>query len=163
MILQVQELMGRSGHEAGRQLLEQMYRQATGKPLPPVLIAEGGKPYLQGDPLYFSISHTKRRVFCALSSRPVGIDAEELDRDIDLRLAEKLLSPGEYARFQEAEDPRKTLLTFWVLKEAQAKLRGTGLRGYPNHTDFSPEDPAVTVRDHCLVAVLEEGEERDAF
>ena len=85
----------------------------------------------------------------------MGIDAEELDREINLKLAQKILSATEMARFDAAEDPRKTLLTFWVLKEAAAKLTGEGLKGYPNHTDFSPDDPRVTERDGCLLAVLE--------
>ena len=49
----------------------------------------------------------------------------------------------------------QSLLRFWVLKEAAAKLTGEGLRGYPNHTDFSPDDPRITVIDGCYVAVLE--------
>ena len=55
-----------------------------------------------------------------------------------------------------AQDKHYALLKFWVLKEAAAKLSGEGLRGYPNHTDFSLEDPRVTEIDGCLVAVLEE-------
>ena len=82
------------------------------------------------------------------------MDAEELDRNIDLRLAEKILSPPEKARFDAASDKRRALLTLWVLKEAAAKLSGEGLRGYPNHTDFSPEDPRVREIDGCLVAIL---------
>ena len=48
------------------------------------------------------------------------------------------------------------MLTFWVLKEAAAKLSGEGLRGYPNHTHFSLEDPRVTELDGCILAVMEE-------
>ena len=85
---------------------------------------------------------------------PIGIDAEEIDRDINLRLAEKILSPAEKAHFDSAADKRLTLLKFWVLKEAAAKLSGEGLKGYPNHTDFSPEDPRILEQEGCLVAVL---------
>ena len=91
-----------------------------------------------------------------LSEHNIAIDAEELDRDIRLRLAEKILSPAEKARFDAAADKRRALLAFWVLKEAAAKLSGEGLRGYPNHTNFSPDDPRVTEMDGCLVAVMEE-------
>ena len=49
----------------------------------------------------------------------------------------------------------RALLTFWVLKEAQVKRTGEGLRGYPNKTDFSLDDPRVTEMDGCLVAVIE--------
>lgn len=155
MLLGSRELHGQTGHEAGRALLGELYRQYTGSPMPPILVAEHGKPYFAGTPLHFSITHTRRRVFCALGEQPLGIDAEELDRDIDLRLANKILSPGEKKQYLEAEDKRLALLTFWVLKEAAAKATGRGLRGYPRETDFSLEDPRVHIRDGCLLVVIE--------
>ena len=154
MLIRAKELHGLSGHAAGRQLLEEMYRSYTGKDMPPICVHERGKPYFAEGDLHFSVSHTKRRVFCVLSTVPVGIDAEELDRDIDLRLAEKILSPAEKERFEKAKDKKEALLRLWVLKEASAKLSGEGLRGYPNSTDFSPEDLRVEVRDNCYVAVI---------
>ena len=149
-------LSGRSGHEAGRQLLAQLYREETGQPLPPIAVTDRGKPYFVGNDLHFSITHTKKHAFCVLSDRNVGIDAEESDRNIRLELAEKILSPGEESRFRKAEDPRRALLTFWVLKEAAAKLSGEGLRGYPCHTDFSLEDDRLQEIDGCLVAIMED-------
>lgn len=154
MLIRSAELGDLSGHEAGRRLLERMYVQYTGRPMPPVLTEERGKPYFAQGGLHFSVSHTKRRVFCVLSPVPVGIDAEELDREIDLRLAEKILSPKELLRYREAADKRQALLRFWVLKEAAAKLSGEGLRGYPHGTDFSPDDPRIQIMDNCFVAVV---------
>ncbi|MGN0977902.1 MAG: 4'-phosphopantetheinyl transferase family protein [Faecousia sp.] len=156
MILASCPLNGRTGHEAGRQLLRQLYREATGEDLPPVLTAPRGKPYFENSPWHFSISHTRRHAFCVLARENVAIDAEELDRTVNLHLAEKILSPNEKAQFDAAEDKRRALLTFWVLKEAAVKLTGEGLRGYPNRTDFSLEDPRVREMDGCLVAVLSE-------
>lgn len=149
-------LLGRTGHEAGRQLLDRMYREITGENLPEIAVAQRGKPYFVEGSWHFSISHTKNRVFCALSTHPVGLDAEETDREINLRLAEKILSEPERIRFEAAADKRAALLKLWVLKEAAVKLTGDGLRGYPNGTDFSPDDPRVTEMDGCYVAVLEE-------
>ena len=143
------------GHEAGRKLLEQMVCGYTGQPMPPIAVTERRKPYFPGSDLHFSISHSKGHVFCALSRSPIGIDAEEADRPISSALAEKILSPGEYAQWQRAADPRKALLTFWVLKEARAKCTGEGLRGYPNDTNFSLDDPRVQQIGGCLVAVIE--------
>ena len=150
-----ESLHGRHGHEAGRQLLARLYREQTGLECPEIAIAERGKPYFLNSDLHFSISHTKGHVFCALSDRPVGLDAEEMDRKIDLRLAERILSEPERCRFEAAADKRAALLKLWVLKEAAAKLSGEGLRGFPNHTDFDTDDPRVTEIDSCYVAVLE--------
>ncbi|MCI7638404.1 MAG: 4'-phosphopantetheinyl transferase superfamily protein [Clostridiales bacterium] len=148
------ELNGRGGHEAGRALLEALYREATGLPLPPIVIGEWGKPYFVDSGWHFSISHTKNHAFCALARENVAIDAEELDRPINQKLAEKILSPGEKVQYDAAPDKNRALLTFWVLKEAAAKLSGRGLRGYPNNTDFSLDDPRVREMDGCLVAIF---------
>ena len=145
-----------TGHEAGRKLLQELYREATGKDLPEIRITDRGKPYFPDSDWHFSISHTPKHAFCVLSRTKVGLDAEELDRKINLKLAEKILSPGEKARFDAAENKEKALLTFWVLKEAAAKRSGEGLRGYPNHTNFTLEDPRVTELDGCILAVMEE-------
>lgn len=148
-------LNGMSGHEAGRMLLTRLYRAQIGRELPEILTTDRGKPYFADNSLHFSISHTRRHAFCVLSEHNVGLDAEEADREVNLKLADKILSPMEKAQFDAASDKRKALLTFWVLKEAAAKRSGEGLRGYPNHTHFSLDDPRVTQIDGCIVAVLE--------
>lgn len=153
-----ERLNGRSGHEAGRALLASLYRQVTGEALPTIALTQQGKPYFPDKDWHFSITHTKKHVFCALAAHPVGIDAEESDRPIDLRLAEKILSPGERSQFDTAGDKHRALLTFWVLKEAAAKLSGKGLGSYLRDTSFSLEDPRVTQQDGCLLAVLQEKE-----
>lgn len=157
MIVSFCSLHGRTGHEAAWDLLEKTYRQAVGQPLPPTTRTEWGKPGFVTGSRHFSLTHTHRHAFCVLSEKPVGIDAEELDRPIRLELAQKILSPEEYAQFVRAEEPRQALLTFWVLKEAAAKQTGLGLRGYPDHTCFSLNDPRVFHLDGCVVAVVEEG------
>lgn len=154
MILGSCALDGRSGHEAGRALLSRLYEEATGKPLPAIVVGEWGKPYFADSDWHFSISHTKKHAFCVLGRENVAIDAEELDRRINLKLAEKILSPMERAQFDAAPDKAKALLTFWVLKEAAAKLSGRGLKGYPNDTAFSLDDPRVREMDGCLVAIF---------
>ena len=155
MILGHAEIQPGSAHAAGRRLLEELYTAHFGAPMPPVLLTDRGKPYFEGDPVYFSITHTKKHAFCALSDRPIGIDAEELDRAISPRLAAKILSPREAERW---DGSREMLLRFWVLKEAQVKRSGEGLRGFPNQTDFDPRDPRIQIIDGCLLAVLEEND-----
>lgn len=151
-------LEGRSGHEAGRALLARLYAQTVGKPMPPIVTGPWGKPAFADGDWHFSISHTRKHAFCVLARENVAVDAEELDRRVNLSLAEKILSPGEKAQFDAAADKARALLTFWVLKEAAAKLSGRGLRGYPNQTNFSLEDPRVQERDGCIVAIMKEGE-----
>ena len=156
MFLEGKPIVGMTGHEAGRKLLADMFARYVGGELPEIAVTDRGKPYFVDSPWHFSISHSKGHVFCALSEKNIGIDAEEADRQVRLSLAEKILSPMEKAQFDAASDQRMTLLTFWVLKEAQAKMTGVGLKGYPMHTEFTLPDPRVRQIDGCLVAVIEE-------
>ena len=100
--------------------------------------------------------HTARHAACVLAKRPVGLDAEELDRRVSPKLARRVLSETEYAQYLLAGDKTKALLTFWVLKEAQVKLTGQGLRGFPNGTHFTLEDPRVWEWDGCLLGMIVE-------
>lgn len=148
------ELRGFTGHQAGRWLLEQLYWAETGKALPPIRLTERGKPYFEASSYHFSITHTDRHAFCVLSRAPVGIDAEEQDRPVRFSLAKRIFSPAEQLRFAAAANPQEAFLSLWVLKEAAAKCSGLGLIGFPNQTDFSPEDPRVRRWAGCLVAIV---------
>lgn len=156
MRIAYRRLEGRDGHEAGRELLAELYRQETGQALPEIRVTERGKPFFPEGGRFFSVSHTKNHVFCCLSRKNVGIDAEETDRQVRPGLAERILSQAEAARYQASPEPREALLRLWVLKEAYAKLTGRGLGEYLRRTDFDPDDPRVTQIDGCYVAVLEE-------
>ncbi len=150
-----QVLAGQSGHDAGHQLLRQLYEAHVGGPMPEILTTDRGKPYFSTGNWHFSISHSKNHAFCVLADRPVGIDAEEMDRKIRLSIAPKILSEGELRQFEASQDRRDTLLRFWVLKEAAAKCSGEGIGWHPRHTDFKLPDERITEIDGCLVAVVD--------
>lgn len=149
-------LNGLDSRVAGKLLLAQMYEELTGEEMPPIEKAPRGKPYFPGSNIYFSITHTKTTVFCAIADTEVGIDAEDLNRKVSPNLAQKILSPMEYAQYEllPEEEQNEALLRFWVLKEAAAKCSGMGLRGYPDHTEFSLDDPRVQKLAGCMVAVI---------
>lgn len=151
-----EELNGRGGHEAGLLLLERLYRAETGEDLPQILRTAQGKPYFPENPWHFSISHTKNHVFCALSRQNVGIDAENMDRPVSEKLAEKVLSPKELEKLRACPNKNAAFLQLWVLKEAYAKLTGRGLGDYLFRTDFDPSDPRIQIISGCYVAVLTE-------
>ena len=145
-------LNGQNGHSIGRKMLASFFDGA----MPEIAYTKLGKPYFVGSDLHFSISHTPKHAFCVLSDRPVGIDAEEMDRQIRLDLAEKILSPSELEQFSKADDPRLALLKFWVLKEALGKCTGKGMQPWPNRTSFSLTDPRIQEIDGCIVALREQ-------
>ena len=146
------------GHKEAYALLRTLWREETQKPFPEIAHTQRGKPYFVNEDIYFSVTHTKHHVFCAISDTPVGIDAEETDRQVNPALAQKVLSDGEYKQYLAAEDKNRAFLTLWVLKEAAAKCTGEGLQGYPNKTDFMLTDNRVKEIDGCLVAVIKEGD-----
>ena len=147
-------LNGRSGHEVGRALLTQLYRQATGEELPPIAVTPQGKPYFTDGSWHFSISHTDHYAFCVLSQYNVGLDAEEKGRLISKNMLDKFLSHAEKTRL--GNNAQDAFLRLWVLKEAQAKLTGRGMGNWMKNTDFDPFDPRIREINGCYVAVLEE-------
>ena len=40
---------------------------------------ENGKPYIEGNPLYFSISHSRGKSVIAVDANPVGVDMEVIE------------------------------------------------------------------------------------
>ena len=93
----------------------------------------GGRPEIAHPPssIHFSISKTCGLVACLVArDREVGLDAEDLGRDVDATgIAGRFFSRSEVAdleRLPEAQR-RTRFLEYWTLKEAYAKARGIGL------------------------------------
>ena len=126
-----------------RRLLDRLYQETVGQPMPPLLRRKRGKPYFANSPLHCSITHTRAMVFCALAETEVGLDAEQLGRPVRPALVKKVLSSQEYCLWQQAEDPDRLFLSLWTLKEATVKYTGDGLRGYPNHLSFDLQGPTL--------------------
>ena len=83
------------------------------------LTEENGKPYVEGNPFYFSISHSGDYAVCAISDRPVGVDVEK----------ERELSESFKARFAES-------VTEWTKKESKGKLTGKGVSDDSDTSDY---------------------------
>lgn len=97
-----------------------------------------GKPAVQAArPLNFSLSHTRKTVVLVCDAAPIGVDAEELERNISgwEKLAERHFTPAENLLLQNSRNPAKCFLTIWTAKEAYVKRLGTGL-----HTPFDSFD-----------------------
>ena len=83
-----------------------------------------GKPYLkEKNDLYFTLSHSKHYVICAVADCEIGADIEPSSsaRPAVLR---RCFSPEEQAWI--GEDPKR-FARLWTMKEAYMKLTGTGL------------------------------------
>ncbi len=89
---------------------------------PSIARTENGKPYLQNTnkSLFFSVSHTKERLFIAFSKENVGVDAEPLSRVPNYPLLMKNLPSVEREEISSAKD----FLKHWTAKEAAVKWFG---------------------------------------
>jgi len=117
-------------------------------PVPPEawLFDEGpqGRPEVAGPPnrpaLRFNLSHTVGLVACLVTGpMDCGVDVESLERGGDLlAIAERHFSRAEVAvlrRMRPAAKQRR-FFTYWTLKEAYLKARGTGLGLPPRQVAF---------------------------
>lgn len=84
----------------------------------------------------FSISHSGEYVVMTVSDRPVGIDIEEIDFDIEISGMGKMV-------FSESENlviknDAKNFFCLWTKKEALFKAHGTGfINDYYNKTNLN--------------------------
>lgn len=100
---------------------------------------ENGQPYFTGCELFVSISHSQKKVACAVSREPVGIDLEQI-RPVNLLLCRHVCVPEETAYLledhreyedRECRDPEvlSRFFEIWTAKEAYLKKRGMGIAG----------------------------------
>ena len=94
--------------------------------VPEFAYQDGGKPYLPGCPVHFSLSHTHGAVACAVADSPVGVDVQA-KMEYSPRLAQRISSEEERAVLETAGDKALTLTELWTKKEALAKKTGKGL------------------------------------
>lgn len=110
------------------------------------VIDDLGRPFWfsQGKklPLYFSLSHTKELLACAIACIPdIGCDLEKVaPRKYEKELARKVFGKKEYQHFKLQTDEttaRRFFYQSWTLKEAYLKAIGTGLRSSLTQLDFT--------------------------
>ena len=92
---------------------------------PEILKDKMGKPYLEGNPLHFNVSHSGEYLAIAISKYPVGIDLQE-PKIIKDGMFRKVVQPEEDCLI--GEDRQKDFLKLWTLKESFVKAEGKGLR-----------------------------------
>ncbi len=90
---------------------------------------EKGRPFVEGEPLFVSATHSGGRVICAVCRERVGIDAEFpclRGRTADYQgIAARFFSPLEQAYVKERGE--EGFFEIWVRKEAYMKYTGKGM------------------------------------
>lgn len=108
----------------------------------PISEDDNGKPYLEGIPICYSISHSGDMVAVALSPKEVGCDVECKSKNA-MSIAEHFFSEDEVAFLRSIDDESRQGLEFtrlWTMKESVVKCSGEGIRRA--FSDFSLIDCA---------------------
>jgi phosphopantetheine--protein transferase-like protein len=94
------------------------------------LFGTHGKPGLKGDPLFFSISHTRNSFSFAISDNYyIGLDVEEINRDINFETIIRRFFSGNEGEYilNSKGNSRDRFFLLWTRKEALLKAIGTGI------------------------------------
>lgn len=118
--------------------------------------SEYGKPYLLNyNDYHFNISHSGDWVVCAIDSRPIGIDVEQI-REVDFGIARHFFSKMEYLELSKKTGNNKVAFFYdlWTLKESYIKATGDG---------FSKEPDSFTIAFGRQGAFIENPKEKTTF
>lgn len=124
-----------------------------------IKLSPSGKPYLEGNPVYFSVSHSENLVACVVSNRPVGIDVEFI-RPIPPSIQERICTEAELKHlrsFKNEEERNLRFFTLWTRKEALFKRNGTLPRNDRGNDVLTPDGDfafQTHVRDGYVISVV---------
>jgi 4'-phosphopantetheinyl transferase len=112
-----------------------------------------GKPFLlpPASVATFNLSHSRRFVALALTRAThdeLGVDVEDVERQVSAGLVDACTSPGERALFHEglSETERRALFfRIWTRKEAVLKASGLGIGVRLSSVDVAPQLESATV------------------
>jgi len=94
---------------------------------PEFIYSEHGKPYLRETPhIFFSFSHCRHGVVCALADFEIGVDIQDI-RPFNIDIARFVCSENELIQLNESENPSKLFCMIWAKKESYAKSNGIGV------------------------------------
>lgn len=89
---------------------------------------ENGKPYILGNKVCFSLSHSLDLIALAISDKPIGIDVETImPLPIVRQLAQRLLNKKQLSLYYKAKDNCVWFAKYWTQHEAHIKLNGDSI------------------------------------
>ena len=143
-----------SSTSAVQYLLERYFQLPNAR----ICKTQNGKPYLQGNPLYFSVTHSKDKLFIAFSSEPCGIDCEPLNRSVNYLPIIRTYPLEEQTEIRDING----FLHSWTARESYVKYIGEriavkhkalgyfGGRLYDNGVEVDIPLTFLTVENHLL-------------
>lgn len=110
--------------------LNKILNNKLGQPFK-ILKTANGKPYIEGTPLHFSLSHSGERGIIALSDKPIGVDLEIFKYKLRKSVIKRFS-----AREQTEIADERDFLRHWTVREAYVKLHGLTLAETWKHIEF---------------------------
>jgi 4'-phosphopantetheinyl transferase len=138
----------RATYVAAHAMLRRVLREALDGEEPDFVLSPLGRPGLMprrdGSPVpSFNLTHSCDFAACAiLPGAPVGIDAEDIRRPIDVaEMAQRWFHPSERRLLQRIAEVKRVEMFFriWTTKEAIVKTTGHGLRIEPQLFAVDPD------------------------
>lgn len=113
-----------------------------------ILLAPNGKPYFQGNPVFFNISHSFNKMVVAIFSDPIGIDIEVI-RENKEKLAKRFFHKSEWEYLSEVslKDFSKEFTGIWTKKESYIKMTGEGLSKPLDSFNVLEDSPSFSFRE----------------
>lgn len=115
-------------------------------------LGEHGKPYIEGCPLKYSISHSGRYAFLATAETEVGCDVQEmLPKDFG-KISKRFFTEGENALINGENG---MFYRLWCIKESYIKMLGTGLSKPLGSFEVKIKNGAPYIDGTCTVKEFE--------
>lgn len=101
-------------------------------------IGPHGKPFIAGNRIHFSISHSENYVGYAIAKKDVGLDIQAKRDFSNLDgLIKKVCHDDEKKLLSESQNLEMDFLKLWNLKEAYSKCTGEGIQASFSKIDMS--------------------------
>lgn len=110
-----------------------------------------GKPMLEEEGIWFNLSHCKKGVVCAVSTRKIGVDIQEII-DPSGGLEKSVLTQKEIEEYKSLNsdlERRERFTRLWALKESFVKYDGRGLSYGLQKLDFTGMEGNQFPKDGC--------------
>lgn len=128
---------------------------------------EKGKPFCKNSDIFFSISHSKDCVACAIDEKNIGIDVEYI-RPVEMRVTRIACTDSDRKyifgrsdidteKIEPTDEILKRFFTVWTAKEAYFKFLGTGIEGLRtvSYSDLVPNLETI-YKNGSIIAVYKE-------
>ena len=144
-------------HKAGMELCRNMLLRHFSIENPRFLTSEHGKPYLEGNGVYFNISHSQGVIACAVCDMPIGIDIEFLssseNEDKLKRLAKRFFGENEIDFILASDNIHYDFYYIWTRKEAISKCVGLPFLQMRHYNSLECESVTSYEKDGYIISI----------